>query len=44
MPELTTSASIIDVAGGKVIAEHVGRVAICTPALGPGTVHREDEA
>lgn len=44
MPELTTSPSIIDVAGGMVIAERVGRVANCTPALGPGTLHREDQA
>jgi mannose-6-phosphate isomerase-like protein (cupin superfamily) len=33
VPELTTSPSIIDVPGGKVIAEHVGRVATGTASM-----------
>ncbi|MDN5716484.1 MAG: cupin domain-containing protein [Janibacter sp.] len=33
MPELNDSPSIIDVPGGKVIAEHVGRVATGTDAM-----------
>ncbi|KRE37624.1 cupin [Janibacter sp. Soil728] len=33
MPELNTSPSIIDVPGGKVIAEHVGRVATGSEAM-----------
>lgn len=33
MPELNDAPSIIDVPGGKVIAEHVGRVATGTDAM-----------
>lgn len=33
MPELNDTPSIIDVPGGKVIAEHVGRVATGTDAM-----------
>lgn len=33
MPELNDAPSIIDVPGGKVIAEHVGRVATGTEAM-----------
>lgn len=33
MPDLNTTPSIIDVPGGKVIAEHVGRVATDTEAM-----------
>jgi mannose-6-phosphate isomerase-like protein (cupin superfamily) len=33
MPELNDAPAIIDVPGGKVIAEHVGRVATGTDAL-----------
>ena len=33
MPELNAEPSIIDVPGGKVIAEHVGRVATGTEAM-----------
>lgn len=33
MPELNTAPSIIDVPGGKVIAEHVGRVATATDTM-----------
>ena len=33
MPELNAEPSIIDVPGGKVIAEHVGRVATGSTAM-----------
>lgn len=33
MPELNDAPSIIDVPGGKIIAEHVGRVATGTDAM-----------
>lgn len=33
MPELNDSPSIIDLPGGKIIAEHVGRVATGTAAM-----------
>lgn len=33
MPELNDAPSVIDVPGGKVIAEHVGRVATGTDAM-----------
>lgn len=33
MPDLNDSPSIIDVPGGKIIAEHVGRVATGTDAM-----------
>lgn len=33
MPELNDTPSIIDVPGGKVIAEHVGRVATATDGM-----------
>lgn len=33
MPEVNTAPSIIDVPGGKVIAEHVGRVATGSRAM-----------